>query len=172
MPFLLPERQERAKGIFNHITDTNEQLSYLRSTVIGTLINHCALTFVAHEKEILAGTFKGSLIDNLPPYLIDAYRNCSDFSLSHIYRSQEVLDVELPGHKIITELLDEFTTAVNSNQKAYSKQLLQRIPKQYNTQADSLYERLQAVIDYVSSMTDIYALELYKLINGMSLVRI
>lgn len=39
------------------VTDTNEQIAYLRSAVIGTLISACATTFVEHEEAILAGNF-------------------------------------------------------------------------------------------------------------------
>ena len=34
---------------------------------------------------------------------------------------------------------------------------------------ESLYGKLQAVVDYISGMTDVYALDLYRKINGMSL---
>lgn len=33
--------------------------------------------------------------------------------------------------------------------------------------ADSITERLQAVIDFISGMTDVYALDLYRKITGM-----
>ena len=36
-------------------------------------------------------------------------------------------------------------------------------------QAPTLGERIRAVIDYLSGMTDVYALDLYRKINGHSL---
>ncbi|MBR5190185.1 MAG: dehydrogenase, partial [Paludibacteraceae bacterium] len=53
--------------------------------------------------------------------------------------------------------------------KAYSKQFLSRIPQQYNVSAESDYEKVQSILDYISGMTDVYALDLYRKINGMSL---
>ena len=73
------------------------------------------------------------------------------------------------GYKIITTLLDEITTAVIYPERAYSKVLLARIPQQYEVRAETPYGRIQAVLDYISGMTDIYALDLYQKINGTSL---
>ena len=43
------------------------------------------------------------------------------------------------------------------------------MPVQYDVNADSIYEKIQAVVDHMSSMTDVYALDLYRKLNGMSL---
>ena len=80
-----------------------------------------------------------------------------------------MLDVELGGYKIILTLLDHLVEAVLNPSKAYSKQLLMRIPQQYETDAPTDYGRLMAVLDYVSGMTDVYALDLYRKITGMSM---
>ena len=52
---------------------------------------------------------------------------------------------------------------------AYSKQLLRRVSSQYDIENESLEERIMAVLDYISGMTDIYALDIYQKINGISL---
>ena len=48
-----------------HVNDTNEQIVYLRSCVIGCLENECVKVFLEHEEEILEGTFEGTLIDHI-----------------------------------------------------------------------------------------------------------
>ncbi|MDD3780134.1 MAG: dehydrogenase, partial [Proteiniphilum sp.] len=98
-----------------------------------------------------------------------AYQQCSRFAYRHIYRSRDVLDVELAGYRIIGFLLEVFTQAIQNPDHAYSKLLLNRIPEQYETDAPSLYGKIQSVIDYVSGMTDVYALDLYRKITGMGL---
>ena len=80
-----------------------------------------------------------------------------------------MLDVELAGYKIILTLLDNLVTAVLSPEKAYSQQLLMRIPEQFETNSESTYGKIMAVLDYISGMTDIYALDLYRKITGMSI---
>ena len=56
-----------------------------------------------------------------------------------------------------------------SPEKFHSKQLIKRFSSQYDIQSDNLETRLMAVIDYISGMTDIYALDIYQKINGISL---
>ncbi len=58
--------------------------------------------------------------------------------------------------------------AVNPS-RFYSKQLLRRVSNQYDIESESLEERIMAVLDYISGMTDIYALDIYQKINGKSL---
>ena len=58
--------------------------------------------------------------------------------------------------------------AVNPS-RFYSKQLLRRVSSQYDIENESLEERIMAVLDYISGMTDIYALDIYQKINGISL---
>lgn len=169
LAFLPEQRRERANEIFSMVSDANERIAYLRSSVIGQLIEAAAQTFVEHETEILQGVFTKSLIDHLPDPLRQAYKQSAQISAQRIYKSQVVVDVELAGYRIISELLRDLTTATFHPDRAYSKQLLNRIPAQYNTQAESVYERVLAILDYISGMTDVYALDLYRKINGTSL---
>ena len=98
-----------------------------------------------------------------------AYDNCTKVAVQKIYRAKEVLDIELAGYHIFSHLIDSFTEAVMTPSHAYSKLLLQRMPEQYNTNAPDTYGKIQCVLDYISGMTDVYALDLYRKITGMSL---
>lgn len=169
MAFFTPEQQERRRNIMSNVTDVNEQIAYLRSSVIGSLIDACTQVFIDNEKSILEGTFEGTLIKHIDPDKSAAYKQCCALSVERIYRSQEVLDIELAGYKIIYVLMEELMRAVFSPDKTYSRQLLQRIPQQYDVYASHPYQRILAVLDYISGMTDVYALDLYQKITGMSL---
>ncbi|MDD3321692.1 MAG: deoxyguanosinetriphosphate triphosphohydrolase [Paludibacter sp.] len=167
--FFSVDRQKRRMETMKMVTDVNEQIAYLRSSVIGQLIDECSAVFAENELSILDGTFNSTLIKNLPKQSADAYKTCSNTAFAKIYRSSEVLDVELAGYKIILTLLEHLVSAVLSPQKAYSQQLLMRIPEQYETNSPSVYGKVMAVLDYISGMTDIYALDLYRKITGMSI---
>ena len=149
--------------------DINEQIAYLRSRVIGLLIDECSQLFVDHEEELLSGSFKGCLIDGISDTPRRAYNHCSKVSFAKIYRSNDVLEIELAGNRIITELLDTLIDAVLYPEKAYSQLILNKVPQQYEVRAETIYGKIQAAIDYISGMTDVYALDLYRKINGMSL---
>lgn len=167
--FFEGERRIRREETLKMVSDVNEQIAYLRTSVIGQLIEECASVFMANEEMILAGDFSGSLIRHLTPVAKAAYNACSDFAVQHIYRSKDVLDIELAGYRIIGFLLEVFTDAVRKPGHAYSTLLLNRIPEQYEIDATTLYGKLQALVDFVSGMTDVYALDLYRKITGMGL---
>lgn len=167
--FFEPERQARMVKIMDTVADPNEKIAYLRSCVVGALVEQCAATFLAHEEEILAGTFEGSLLSSVRPLEREGYKHCTDISWQKIYRSQEVVDIELAGNRIITFLMEMLTEAVLKPDLNYSQLLLARFPEQYDVDSPTLYGKIQAVLDHVSAMTDVYALDLYRKLNGMSL---
>ncbi|MBQ2366416.1 MAG: dNTP triphosphohydrolase [Bacteroidaceae bacterium] len=150
-------------------TDNGDRIAYLRSCVINSLENACVDIFMTHETEILAGTFQGSLISHLPEHLKTAYKTCEQVAKSRIYSSKEVTDIDLAGYHIIYTLLELMTDAVLEPQKAYSQLLLGQVSSQYQLHAPRLADRIMAVLDYISGMTDVYALDLYRKINGHSL---
>lgn len=163
------QQKIRQRIIDEELTDENEKVVYMRASVIGKLENECVAAFLAHEEEILAGTFEGSLIDHISERQKKAYKECEKISYSKIYQSKPVLDIELSGYKIMATLMEVFVEAAVNPSRFYSKQLLRRVSSQYDIENESLEERIMAVIDYISGMTDIYALDIYQKINGISL---
>ncbi len=149
------------------VDDVNEKIAYLRSSIIGLLVIECANVFLRNEEKILNGIFQGSLIKNISVVPLNAYNQCTQFAVANIYKAKEVLDIELAGYQIIGSLLERLIDAIQTPTHAYSTILLNRVPEQYNMYAESLTERVQAVIDFVSGMTDVYALDLYRKIIGM-----
>jgi dGTPase len=151
------------------LTDDNEKIVYMRACVIGKLENECVKAFVNHEEEILNGTFEGSLVDHISDLQREAYNNCASLSVKRIYKSRPVLDVELSGYKIMETLMGHFIEAARHPERFYSKQLISRVSSQYDIDSPNLETRLMAVIDYISGMTDVYALDAYQKICGISL---
>ena len=151
------------------VLDPNEMVVYMRACVIGKLESECVNTFIEHEEDILNGSFSGSLIDHINELQAKAYRECAKLSVERIYRSRPVLDVELSGYKIMETLMEQMTEAVIHPDRFYSQQLIDRVSSQYDIKADDLETRIMAMIDYIAGMTDIYALDVYQKMNGISL---
>ncbi len=151
------------------ITDDNEKVIYMRACVIGKLENCCARAFIDHEERILSGSFDGCLIDRIPEPQRTAYKNCTRLSARKIYKSKPVLDVELSGFKIMETLMEIMVEAAVHPDRFYSRQLISRVSSQYDIASPDLETRIMAVIDYISGMTDVYALDIYQKINGISL---
>ena len=163
------QQKIRQRIIDEELSDENEKVVYMRASVIGKLENECVAAFLAHEEEILAGTFEGCLIDHISERQKKAYKECEKISYSKIYQSKPVLDIELSGYQIMATLMEVFVEAAVNPSRFYSKQLLRRVSSQYDIENENLEERIMAVIDYISGMTDIYALDIYQKINGISL---
>ena len=169
LAFLAPARRERVESVMKGIADPNEQAAYLRSCVIGALVDQCAEAFITHEPEILAGTFNGQLLHYIDPTPRAAYEACNDLSWRKIYNAPDVVDIELAGNRIITFLLQKLTDAVAAPQLNYSRLLLSQVPEQYDVRSPELATRVQSAVDHVSAMTDVYALNLFRKLNGHTL---
>ena len=167
--FLDEKKQQRVEEVFSFVSDENEQIAYLRATVIGILIKECTQVFMDNEEAILNGTFEGALIKHISSPLNEAYQQCSKVAFEKIYRSRDVLDIELAGFHVITTLLELMIDAVQSPEKAYSQLLINRVSSQYDIKAPTLYGKIQAVLDYLSGMTDVFALDLFRKIKGNGL---
>ena len=151
------------------VDDENEKIVYMRACAVGLLENECVHAFVDNEDAILAGTFSGPLITQTSEAVRHAYRRSSDVSVDKIYRSKTVTDVELSGYKIMETLMEAFISAAVHPETFHSRQLIRRVSSQYDIHSEDLETRIMAVLDYISGMTDVYALDIYQKINGISL---
>jgi dGTPase len=151
------------------VTDRNEQIGYLRAGVIGKLIHTGMDVFMGNLNEIMEGTFRKSLMDGLPETQATAMKAVREISFSKVYSHRSVVEIEIAGYKIIGTLLEEFVGAVMNQTNMYSRKILSLLPDQYKTDIDSEYAKIQSVVDFVSGMTDIFALDLYRKIKGISL---
>ena len=151
------------------VDDTNEQIAYLRSCIIGLLVDECTRVFIENEERLLDGSFDAPLIDCINEQARQAYKACSEVAYRKIYVANEVVDVELAGYRIFGYLLETVIDAVLHPEHAYSQLLLRRVPGQYDIKASTTYGKIQCALDYISGMTDVYALDLYRKITVMGL---
>ncbi|MGB5981381.1 MAG: dNTP triphosphohydrolase [Nonlabens sp.] len=153
--------------IYTSLSSTSERLSYLRSLAINTLINDCVDIFMENEDAILEGTFSTSLIDKsqFKPQIEDIL----GITVSQVYRSQEVLDKEIGGYKIIQDILEAVVNAslndLNGTASSYD-QLILRSCYDLRTTGTTIYERLLESCGYVASLTDSRSLKLFHILNG------
>lgn len=155
---------------FKVVTDKNERIAFLRAGIINKLINACADVFCTHYEAIMDGTFKSTLIKNLSGTNKEAYDKCTDLAYSRIYHTNIVTQIQIAGFKILGTILKEYTDAVLKPETYYARNILSVMPEQYKvSKEDSMYTKIQTVVDYVSGMTDSYALNLYRKIKGIEL---
>ncbi|MDR1864982.1 MAG: deoxyguanosinetriphosphate triphosphohydrolase [Bacteroidales bacterium] len=158
------------REIFDTVIDANERVSYLRAMLINKLVNECVAAFLRHYAEIMNGQFHRSLVDSLEGASAAGMKRCRALSVERIYNHPSVIEVELAGYRILGALLNEFVGAALHPQSHYAQKLLALLPEQFRSNTgDQPYTRIQSVLDFVSGMTDLYALELYRNIHGMQI---
>lgn len=167
--FFGSDRRNHMLQVMEGIDDPNEKVAYMRSCVIGRLVECCADAFVENEDAILAGEFNGCLLDKISKAEREAYEACNSVSWAKIYCAPDVVDIELAGNRIITFLMEKLVGAVRAPELNYSRLLLSKVPEQYDVHSPDLFTKVQAAVDHVASMTDVYALDLYRRLNGQTL---
>lgn len=160
---------ENIKGTLNLVSDSNERIAYLRAMVISKLTKECASIFISRIDDFSNTEIITPLFNSLPEPSNGAMSRIKTVSLKKIYNDRAVIEIEIAGYKILGTLLEAFITAVVNPDDFLSKKLLTLIPSQYQNPDDSMYGKIQTVVDFVSGMTDLFALNLYRKITGMEL---
>ncbi len=168
---------ERAQRKMDRITRPKEKIEYLRAKAIGAIIEQAHQCFMAHEDAILAGAFTEELLDVIPA--ADAMRALKDCGEKQVYVSRPVVEVEAAGFEVLGGLLEAFMSTVadiadhGPNASSKSRMLIHLIPEQFagpgRQPSTDPYRRALAITDFVSGMTDSYAVTLFKKLTGMSL---
>ena len=133
-----------------------QRLSYLRSLAINSLIKDAVSIFQENETQILEGSFTDALMER------SQYKaqitDIINISIDKVYKSEEVVQKEILGYKVISSLLEAFVSAAansfNKNTNTYDELLLELIPEDELIPADNLYKTLLNATCYVASLTD------------------
>jgi dGTPase len=148
--------------------DEDAKVSIMRAKAINNLVTACSKIFLNNQEAILNGTFNQGLTDAMEEPFLTPWKTISDISVEKIYNYQSVVQIEVAGYKVMGGLLEEFIPALINNSSKYDKKLVELIPKQFITRNTDVYSKIQSVLDFVSGMTDLYAVELYRNIKGIS----
>ena len=156
---------------YNAMASVSDRLSYLRALAINTLIGDAVDTFVQNEIEILKGGFGTALLEK-GKYKAQI-EDIIDISVKKVYRSTEVIDKELAGYRIISDLLEVFTTAMvntkNGKANNYDRLLMESIPEAHRSTGESLYKILLEASCYVASLSDSAAVHIHNKVMGRQL---
>lgn len=157
--------------------DTHTQkLAILRAMAIGQLVEECVQAFKENEEAMLSGTFDKALTDIIPS--ANALMEISNLSVKKIYRSTPVLEKEAAGFQVLEGLLEVFSQALNhkyyqtelysGKDKSILRLLPEDFPKEGWGEQVNPYPLLRALVDFISGMTDKYALSLYRKVKGIA----
>ena len=156
---------------YNGMVLMEDRLSYLRALAISTLITDAAAVFMDNEESILNGDFDTSLLDK-SKYKAQI-EDIIKLSVAKIYRSHEVVEKEIAGYRIISDILEVYTSALVRKKEGcasnYDQLLISTLPENYRNTDSSLYKILLSTCCYVASLSDSAAVHIHNKITGKQL---
>jgi dGTPase len=169
--------QERQRPRLEHIRELKDRVEFLRAKVINEVIRQVLECFMDNEAEILAGRFDVPLLEELPVRAeLDAL---IENARQRIYCAPEVVSIQAAGFQVVSDLLERFVYVVDDvaemgeRASPRSRMLIRLVPEQFigpeRVPVHDPYLRLLLLTDFVSGMTDSYAVSLYKKVTGISL---
>ncbi len=165
------ENIERVEQKLAFLTNENERISYLRAKVINALINKSIQIYQENFDKILEGNLDKALLD-IYKSENPALQEIERFSIEKIYGHKAVVEIENAGYNVMYELLNHFIPSIltpKEGRKSYDKMALKLLPKQFQYEEGSDYQKVLGIIDFVSGMTDNYATDLYRKIKGIDI---
>src|SRR5690625_1579822 len=154
---------------YHDLTTTKARVSYLRALAINTLIGDTIRIFLENEEDILQGKFDFDILSR------SKYKAQIDdiiqISIKNVYNSQQVMEKEIAGYKIIKTLLEAFTQAFEKKRKdltdPYGQLIIKSFLPSFEFENKSTYEVLIDLCSALASLTDGEALRIYHKIKGI-----
>ncbi|WP_371745472.1 dGTP triphosphohydrolase [Myxococcus sp. CA033] len=160
------------------------RMAQARARAIGVLIQACVRVFLEHVEAMEAGEWETPLVSARDEVRVPL-KVIKELTRRQGYESERVLQIESAGFKTLGGLLDMFAGAVvTDTPNREEKKLRQLLPLELFQRPDnplksedigealarlSMYQRLLCVTDYISGMTDGFAVELYQRLSGIKL---
>lgn len=167
----------RQESRINPAYPDSEELTvqWLRIFIQQFLIKSAIDAFFEHYDAIMAGSHEADLLKHgAAGEILDALKS---LGREHIYSHKSAVTKELAGGKALEGLLEFFTEAVLSDQKDFRSRSLYSlispnfrfINEAFPAFPGTLYDRLLLVTDFISGMTDSYAIDLYQRLSGIKM---
>jgi dGTPase len=156
----------------------SSELSRLRAGAVHSMTMACARVFEENLERIEDGSFDAPLIGATK--FAATHKALTDFEKEHVYTDERALQIEYAGYQTLGGLLTAFCDAALAPEKPPRRQekLLRLLPDdtfdrpeipKNDRLALTRYQRVLAMTDFVSGMTDSYAVELYQKLSGIQL---
>ncbi len=156
---------------YHTLISTADRLSYLRALAINTLIIEAVDLFLENEEAILAGKFHESLFDK--SRYEAQIKDIIKISVERIYQSEEVINKEIAGYKMLSHLLDTYTGAflpeADLEDSNYNSLVRKSVPKLQIPEEQSVYKTLLQICSHTASLTDGNTVASFEKYNGLRL---
>jgi len=174
-----------SKFNYSNIKDKSEKdrLGFLRSVVINTLIHETFNIFIINYGDIMSGKFNNSLLSQIKNQKVALNLFLMRQLIENkVYNYVPVLENEVAGFEVLGKLINDFAIITNicisceDEETKKQKKLRSLLPIEYHPKKELVhkvvdfnekYKRILRILDFVSGMTDRYAINKYKKIHGI-----
>ncbi len=136
---------------------------YTRARAVGACIRALRETMQQVYPQMMQGELLTSLMNASP--MAEDYRRVQSWSVQHIYSHESVLRIEITGFNVIKNLMQLFLKWVSEPQSALGRKI-GAILHADSSRSECARYRFLHVIDYISGMTDSYALQTHGTLFG------
>lgn len=159
----------------NRATDAmskGEQIAMYRAMSIGAAIDSCLEAFKDNYKEIMNGSFSDSLIKSCQ--LREKFHEIKTLSREKVFTARRKTELEISGYQIIQNVLSGiapiYDKLSSNNWKdddldSHSEQVIRALALDLRD-IKSPEDALHNITDFVSGMTDRYALRISRMLSG------
>lgn len=151
------------------IQNQEEKISYLRAQIINVLVNEVIEVYKEKLDLIMKGEFDEPLLNYVPSGA--EFETIRSVSFENIYKHELVLEKEVLGYQVISFLLASFLSPLVHKLKGTSsheaKVFERLLPKEISINEMTTYDYLIRVCEFVSTLTDRRAINLYRKLKGM-----
>lgn len=157
---------------YRGIASMPDRIGYLRAIAINTLVQDAVRVFMEEEEALLRGELPVALLEK------SRYRaqveDIINLSIERIYRAPEVVEKEVAGYRILSDILEVTTGALVAKHQgrasSFDHLILQMLPIEGRQPgAGSVYEALLQACGFVASLSDRAAVHIHNKISGKHL---
>ncbi len=151
-----------------------ERVSYMRARAIGGAIDACVQAFIDNHDSILSGQFSGELIAVSDKGA--AFEKIKQTAQERLFTAPRKTKLEIQGRNAIRTVLDGVLPVYAALARSgwncdalpdYEAQLVRALSLDLRDITDS-YTALHAMSDFITGMTDRYALEAARMVSGIA----
>lgn len=153
---------------FKRIKNLDERIGAYRAKALSALIFHCYNAFAKNYEEIMHGRFDQELTDVLEDSVLENLIKVNTHNRK-FFSNDKVIQIEFAGNHVIKGLLDIYLECYENKDKQYAKNLLGKLPAQFDVLAtEDRYQVILRISNFISRMTDSYAFDHFKKLTGIS----
>lgn len=119
----------------------------------------------------MVGEFDKDLISCIDQDIIENLEYIKILVRKYVYQHPPVLQSEASGFEVIEYLIDSFASTINIEEKTTKqKKMRNLLPEEFQPKDEKDdYKQVLRILDYISGMTDKYAVHLYRRMRGIEI---